>query len=132
VILQSATLKPKQKLTLWTQGETDYHPACFTSDVNQTLRKSQHSGMLQLALRHRKSSSHRSAVDAQRTEEKCLKFQGESPPYILNRKCDGPQSRARRYGENKKLLVLTGSRNTIPKYPVLVLSFYTMKRDIHY
>jgi len=61
------------------------------SDVDQTLRKSHHSGMLQLALRHRKSRSHRSAVDAKRTEEECLKLQGESPPYILNRKCDGPQ-----------------------------------------
>jgi hypothetical protein len=78
---------------------TDYHPACFMTDVDHTLRKSHHCGMLQLATRHRKSRSHRSAVDAQRTEEKCLKFQGESHRYILNRKCHGPQSRARCYGE---------------------------------
>lgn len=93
------------------------------SDGDQTLRISHHSGKLQLALRRRKSRSHRSAVDAQRTEEECLKFQEESPRYILNMKCDGPQSQARSYGENKKFLVLTGSRNKIPKYPALVWSF---------
>jgi len=74
----------------------------------------------------------KSPVGSGRTEDRrsVSKIPGRQPPLHINRKCDRPQSRVRRYGENEKLLVLTGSRNTIPKYPVLVWSFYTMKRDV--